>query len=702
MTYPAALPSPEDEIDPAGAEGMEEEPGLSEEELQSIVQSEIEHAILFIDSDIAPLRTQATNYYRGALFGDEEEGRSKVISRDVHDTAKAIAPGLMRTFFGPERIVEFVPNGPEDVEMAEQATDYVNYIVTRDNPGFLIFHALIMDSLVRKCGIVKYWWDNSITVEVATYTGLDIMALLNLEQELQQSGAEAEIIAGQMKPDGTADVRLKIKRPRDRVRIAALPSEEFIIDGMARSLDEFRLVGHRRDLPISDLIAMGYSEDELRAVGGSDNDLNFNMERIARLPMMTYRDGDIASGNESQELITYVEAFLRIDTDGDGIAELHKFCCVGPQHKILHHEIVDNHPFAEFPCDPEPHTFFGDSIAEKTMDIQKTKTGILRATLDSLALSVFPRTVVLPGATLSDVMNTEIGAVIRAKNQNDVTTLDTPFVGEKSFPMLEYMDSVRESRTGMSKVSQGLDPESLQNTTAVAAANQFGKAHEHQELIARIFAETGMKRLFRGILRLVNQNQRQARVISLRGKWVETDPRAWKADMDVTANVALGAGTDREKVSFLMQVKATQEQIMLTAGPNNPLCGVDKYYNTLAKLCALNGFKNPTTFFNDPAQRPPQAPQQPPPDPKAMAELAKQQNEAKALSLKFIMHQNDMAQKNADRDQESILKVYDINTRNKTQHDLAAIRAHAEAMRIVADLHMDAEGHKHKTADIGH
>lgn len=693
------MPQPDEETDPTGAEGMDDE------EFESIVRTEIENAVNFIDSDIAPLRERATLYYRGALFGDEQEGRSQVVSRDVHDVVKGQLPSLMRVFFGPEKVVEFVPDGEDDVEMAEQATDYANFIVQRDNPGFTIFWNAFKDALIRKVGFVKYYWDDSITVSSVDYSGLDPMAVNKLLEDLSKA-QEASVEDASQDENGFS-VTIKLKKKADRLRIVSIPPEEYIIDSLARSPTEYTLKGHRTETTRSQLVAMGYSEDDLKDLSHSGNELEFNIERQAR--EITPVSGlGVESGDESQARIIYFEGFLRCDKDGDGIAELHKICAAGAGWKILKSEPVDDDNFAEFFADIEPHTFFGEAPAETVMDVQKIKSGVMRASLDSLALSVFPRTVVTKDANIADVMNTEIGAVIRAKQAGDVTVLTTPFVGKDSFPMLAYMDEVRESRTGMSKTAMGLQPGDLQNMTALAAANQFNKSHEHIEIIARMIAETGMKRLFRGILRVITENQRQARVINLRNKWVSIDPRAWKANMDVTCNVALGAGTSREKLATLQMVVAKQEQIFATVGPNNPLVSVNEYHNTLIEMLALSGFKNGSKYFTDPAKWVP-PPNGPPPTPQmidAQTHQQKVQVEAQKLqtdaALKQILAANDSAHKNADRQQALQLALAEMASKYHTTIDAATIRAQAETLRIAADLHMDANNQEHKTANIGH
>lgn len=679
---------------------------MSDEELQKTIRMEIEDAISFIDDDVSPQREAATQYFRGALFGDEQDGRSKVISRDVHDAVGAILPSILRIFFGPERMVEFTPQGEEDVEMAEQATDYVNYIVTRDNPGFPILYAAFKDALIRKCGFVKFWWDESVEITSREYSGLDADSFTKLYQDLE-SAEDFEVSESSQDESGLS-VTLKIKRKKDRVCIAALPPEEFLVDRRARSTEEFTLLAHRRNLPRSELIAMGYKpedvEDALEA-----SDLDGHPEAVARQPAQNDPSkGDPA--DESQELVSYVEAYVRLDQDGDGIAELHKVCCVGSGYAILHDEIVEDHPFAAFPCDPEPHTFFGDSVAEKVMDIQKTKSGLLRGALDSLALSIHPRTIVKKsGVNIADVLNTEIGAIIRADDVSNVQAITTPFTGQHAFPMLEYMDRVREGRTGMSEVSMGLNPEALRNTTATAADNQFGKAHEHIEIIARLIAEVGMKRLFRGILKLVHANQRKSRVVNLRNKFVPVDPRGWKTDMDVTVNVALGAGTNAEKIATLVQVKQTQEQIIISYGPDNQLCGLPEYHNTLSKILSMTGFKNVNSFFKEP--RPPD-PNQPPPPPPPNPEMEKVKGEmqikAQESQAKLQADQQRMqmqGQMDQQRHQgEMQLKQAQLQAELQLKREQLAAELQLKREQMAAELQMKRElgilAHQRESAAI--
>lgn len=603
---------------------------MDDAQLQSIVHAEIADAVSYIDDDIGPDRAKALDYYFGRPFGDEEEGRSQVVSRDVHDMVQAALPSLMRIFFGAENVVEFEPHGPEDVEEAEQKTDYINHIVTVDNDGFRVFYAVIKDALRSKVGFVKSWWDSSDEVYTRRYTGLDEMGLTALVEEL--GGAKMVDVVEASNDEGLFDVKLKIRKPRDRVCIEAVPPEEFLIARNARDVDTASFVGHRCQRTISDLVAMGYDLEDVEQ--GASEDLDWNEERQARNPYVL--EGDSRLDPMMREVL-YVEAYIRTDYDGDGIAELRKVCCVGPSYKVIANEECDEQPFADFQCDPEPHTFFGESLADKVMDVQLIKSRLLRGGLDGLSLSLFPRTIVGPGGSVEDAMNTEVGAVLRAKNNTatDYVFQAAPNTAQAALPFMTYMDELRENRTGMSKVSMGLDAEALQNTTATAAEGNFTRSQERIELLARIMA-SGMRKLFRRIAYLVSENQRKERVVKLRNQWVPVDPRRWRTDMNVICNVGLGGGSPEQKIQTLSLIAGKQEAIMMQAGLDNPLVTPKQYYTTLSKLVQEAGFKNPDAFFSDPESEEVQARmanKQPAPDPKMVEVQAKMQLEAQKADM---------------------------------------------------------------------
>ena len=673
---------------------MEDDEVMSEEQLQGVISAEIYDAISFIDDDIGGNRALATEYYYGQPFGDEDEGRSQVVSMDVRDTVQGILPSLMRIFFGPERVVEFTPQGPEDVQNAEQATDYVDFIFKRDNPGFKILHSAFKDALVRKAGIIKYWWDESVEVKAESFSMLDEQSMMMLTEnpDVEISAVREYPVPGtepmndaqgiMTPPPMMYDVEIKRRIKTGKVKIEALPPEEFLIDRRAKSIDEATFVGHRTMKTVSDLVAMGYDYDEMVEVAGNGNDFDNNQEYQARNPFAVISTAN--NGDPSSKSVLYIEGYLKVDFDGDGIAEMRRICTVGTGNKVLRNEIVDDRQFADFCPDPEPHTFFGMCPADVVMDIQRIKSNVQRGILDSLAQSIHPRTAVVEGqANIDDVLNTEVGAIIRMRAPGMVQPFTTPFVGQAAFPMLEYLDDIKQTRTGISKAAAGLDADALQSTTKAAVSATVNAAHQHIEMIARIFAETGLRKLFTGILKLVVENQDRARMVRLRNTFVPIDPRSWDSNMDVTVNVGVGDGTIEDRINILNQVAMRQEMLIEKTGPNNPVVTVPQYTNTLTKMLQLAGIKDSQNYFNqlpaDFQMPPPEAPRLTPEETlaqvQAQAIQADIQKKAAELDLerqKMIMSDD----RERDRiEQDGILRRYELELKYGVQIQSAEIDA---------------------------
>ena len=690
----------------------------SEEELQSIVGSALDDAVDFIDNTISPLRATSIDYYQGKPFGNEEDGRSQVISLDVHDTIADILPSLMRIFFSSENVVEFVPFGKEDVKLAEQATDYINRIVLQqDNDGFPIFYNAFKDALLCKNGILKYYWDTTYHAEYYEYSKLSENELTVLEADDEVEITEVvsypdpafpqpeavveteeqieevvpELMQQSMMTPQLHDVKVTRKKEHGCVRVESVPPEEFLIDRDATSMNDAYCIAHRRYLTVSDLVEMGYDYDDIQKFATPyETQLDDNAEYQAR---NTYSDEGINPVEDDANLkVQYVEAYMKIDMTGDGIAELRRLCCVGDNYEIKKNLKCDQIPFVSFCPDPEPHTFFGLSIADITEDIQKVKSMVMRSMLDSLALSVHPRVAVVEGqANIEDVMNTEVGGIIRQRNAGAVQPFNMPFVGKDCFPMLSYLDEVKENRTGISKASMGLDPDALQSATASAVQATVQGGQQHIELIARIFAETGMKPLFKGIYELLARHQDKERTVRLRNEWIPIDPRVWQTGMDCVVNVGLGNGTAQERMQYLGQIASKQEQILQTLGASNPLVEMTQYRNTMAKMVELAGFKDASMFFKEvpemtPEQR--QAMQQKKPDiSEQLIQVQIKEIEAnmQKASARLQLDNEEMKRKDdLDRDKldaEILLKAAEIEAKYGTQVETTVIRALVERDR---------------------
>lgn len=674
-------------------------------ELQGILRKEIDDAVDYVDNWVSPIRSQATKYYRGEPFGDEEPGRSQVVSMDVRDTTQAIMPSLMRIFHGNEKTVQYVPQGPEDVPMAKLATEYVNYIVNRDNNGFLVTHAAFQDALVRKVGIIKAYWDDRTEFETHNFSGLDDEALAKLmaDDSVEVNVLQSETFGepsidemGQMvMPPQVHAVQATYSRPNGRVKIEAVPPEEFLISRESKSIAEADYVAHRRVVTISELVQMGYDAEQFEDIGSIYDDMEMNVERTTRNPAlqneMNQRDDD------AMRKLLYVESYIRVDYDQDGIAELRKVCTVGNSNEIIMNEPVDIAPFCSFCPDPEAHDFFGMSVADSVMDIQRIKSVIMRNTLDSLAMSIHPRIAVTEGmVNIEDVMNTEVGSIIRQRSAGQVQPLSMPFVGQQAFPVLQYMDEIREQRTGISKASQGLDSAALQSTTASAVNATVTQAQQRIELIARIFAETGMKDLYSMILKLIVKHQDQPRMVRFNEDFQEIDPRAWNANMDVSVNVALGRGTDQDRMAMLMQLGNMQKEALQQMGPSNPITDISKLTNTMREFANLAGYKDASMFFNDPETY--QAPPQPPEKPDINEQLiavqiqeiqANMQKKAAELQIEQERIRMEDDRKRDELDAELFMKAAEMQAKFGTQLDVEKIRADMQINREVLKAQSD-------------
>jgi hypothetical protein len=690
---------------------------MDDTELQGIVAGELEDAVSYIDADVSPIRAKGTEYYRGDPFGNEEDGRSQVVAMEVRDTVSAMLPSLMKVFFSSENVVEYVPRGPEDVASTQQATDYANYIFSNDNNGFMTTYALFKDSLVRKCGIAKYWWDETEEVKIDDYSGLDDQTV----QVLMQEGAEVKIVVSYPDPSMPMDMMqpqvdpatglpmpmqqpmlhdVQIKRTiKDgRIRIMAVPPEELVLDRRARSFEDAGIIAHRQMATVDDLLGMGYELDEIEE-NISSTDLDSNDEYLARQPLSTTM-GSGDSLNPGQRRVLYVESYIRVDFDGDGIAELRKVCCMGSGYTVVRNLPASYIPFVDFPCDPEPHTspLEAMSIFDLTHDIQEIKSEILRNTLDSLAQSIHPRTAVVEGqVNIDDVLNNETGAIIRMRAPGMVQPFSTPFVGQAAFPMLDYMDQMREDRTGMSKAAMGLDPDALQSTTKAAVAATVSASQSRLELQARILAE-GMKKLFKGILYLMTTHQDKPRMVRLRNEWVQIDPRVWNANMDVTINIGLGNGDTNERIQALTMIANKQDQIIQQYGLDNPVATPAMYIRTMQKIIELSGFKDASSYIQTlPAnfQMPQTQAAKPTPE-EVLAQVQAQsiqadiQKKAAELELKREQMVRDDDYRRDQMAQDLMLKKYELELKYQTQISNAEIQAQQamdrEAMQQQASI----------------
>ncbi len=611
---------------------------MDEDNLKATIKLQVWAATGYLGGEITSDRRRAMNSYLGNPIGNEVDGRSKVVSSDVQDVVEAVMPDLMQIFYSADKVVRYEPVGPEDEETAKQATDYVNHVVSKDNNGFFIFHDWFKDALLQINGVVKVWWDQSETVVVERLSGLseNERAALEadkdveiLEQEytygdearelMQQFGIDADKITEDVEAEfppelvesaKVYDIRIKRTIPGGRIKIVNIPPEEFLISRRAVSLDDAPFIAHWTSPTVSELIEAGYNAEQLDTIPTSD-ETTFNEERVARFS----RDDEWPFfGKEidrSMREIRMYECYIRVDYDNDGVAELRKVTVVGPGFEILKwedgtpaNEAIDDHPFCSITPIRMPHKFFGRSLAELVEDIMLIKTSLWRSLLDNAYNVNNARSVISNRVSMDDVLNNRVAAPIRVDTEEaNVGGHMVPMVvqplAQHLLPVIEYTDVARETRTGVSRLGQGLDPDALRSTKG-GISMLLGRTQQKVLLIAQVFANGGVRELFRKILRLLVAHQDKKRVIRLRGKFVQMDPRSWNAEMDVDIDVGLGRGTqDQQTASMQMMAEIQRQVIELQGGPNGPLVTVDKIYNLIAKVGETIGLRSVEPFFHD-------------------------------------------------------------------------------------------------------
>ena len=673
------------------------------ETLAGVLKSEMDDASDFIHM-VGAERAESTEYY----LGDSPEGtsslQSEFISTDVRESILFMLPSIMRTFFGTKKVVEFVPKGPEDIQLAEQQTDYINYIIQQKNNGFQVLYDAFKDALVRKTGFVKVFWDDSIVATTHEYTNLDPQSyqalIIDKDVEIVEESItmESMTVIDPMSGEevtqeipASYDLTIRRLKEKNQVCIEAIPPEEVLLSRHARDLESSSYVAHRMIKSVSDLVAMGYDQDEVEqhaGYGGSAVDPEAYEEIEARNPFdnMVYPNRGDSGGKD----VLYVEHYLFYDYDGDGIDERVRVCTIGNGIHVVNVEPWDELPICMFCPDPEPHTAIGSCPADYLKPIQAAKSQIMRDTLDSLGHSIFPRMGIVEGqVNIDDVLNTDIGQPIRMRAPGMVQPFAVPFVGKEAFPVLGYLDEAKENRTGVSKASAGLNADALQSSTSQAVSATMSGAQGRVELICRHFAEGGLKDMFKIVNNLVIKHQNAQDVYRLNNKFVPVDPRYWDNDKDIVVNVAISKSSDQEKFSVLQNVAQKQEQIMQLLGPQNPLVSLQQYANTLTKMIEMAGFKDSSSFIN--TEVPPMPPQQPedskpsPEEMLAQAEMQKAQVTAqKAMidaetdRMKIIM--DDDRQRDIEEAQLKV-KVVEMQAKYGAQINVAEINAIMERDR---------------------
>ena len=652
---------------------------LDDQQVQGIVSDAIRNAKSFITDEISPVRIKCSRYFEGEVDIGQEAGRSGIVKTVVRDTVRAVKPSLMRIFLSHSKAVEFLPREENDIESSQQATEFLNYKFQHLG-GYNLLRDAIHEALIKKVGILRVYYKEEPKTEIHTYDYLDdtTFAVLTSDPEVEIIEHE-EVYEKQTMEDGIETESLhhnckisRTKKSGDLV-VDAVPSEEFFIDRMAKSLTEgeFYVCGHSTEVTVSDLLDMGYDYDDVSDLSSEDSrDSTNDAEVFERRRYSVTHDKDRNHTDPSSKKVLLTQAFMKMDIEGSGKAMLYSFILGGDSYKLLEPPMLcDEVPYVGLSIDPEPHTFFGRSLADIVMAEQDSATQIYREILNNLSMSNLPRMAVTDSVNLDDLMNLELGGIVRTRTapSQSIQNLAVPFTASQSLGVMEYVDRIVEDKTGITKASMGLDPDSLQSVTKAGVQATLQAQQGQIEVMARNLAE-GLKELFGKMLRCYTKHQDAPTVMRLKGNFVPIDPKVWQsASMDSVVNVGLGTGRHDERLGGLQMMLQIQQQIMQAYGTQNGLISLTNIRQTLADLLDGFGIRNTDRYLQ-------------PMNPEIETQLA-QINAQKTQQAQMMQAQNDPSQ--------VLLKAESMKAQTKAQTDMMKAQLMKEKQDLQDDLDRD-------------
>lgn len=546
-------------------------------------------------------RYNALNAYYARPIGNEVEDRSQIVLPELRDTVEWIMPQLMR-MFAAGKPCQFDPENPEDDNQAEIETEVVNHVFMKQNPGFFILHDFFKDALLLRNGYVNTYWLKERKSSVESYTGLteiELSMLLQSEDEIEvlEQTEKPDLIPGPngMQQQASFDIKLRRTRQVGRVCVECVPPEEMRISPQARhGLDESPFSEHERKVPRSDLREMGFDEDVVDSITKAQPSW-LDLIELARNEV-TDQLSEQEPSDPASQLVTLRTVFIRVDFDGDGIAELRRVRVGGD--KILDNEEVEEVSYSY--CSPVrmPHRHVGISYYDLLYDLQVIKTTLFRQALDNIYISNNQRVAVnWKAVNVQDLLTSRPGGIIRVDGPvgDNVVPFQQPSnLMAQILPALEYCDLQREMRTGIGKDTMGVDADALQDVTKGGQLAAMSAAAMKVELVARLLAE-GVKEVFTKIHKLLMRHQDKPLTLRLTNRWVDVNPGDWRERTQVSVNVGLGSGNREEARANVMLLGQAQKELAAFG-----LVGPKQAYETFKKMAHLLGEENPTQYAMDP------------------------------------------------------------------------------------------------------
>lgn len=570
---------------------------MDQETVFAHVDHWIQDSLSYNMSELSEQRAKGMKYYFGEPFGNEVKGKSQVVTRDVQETVDWIMPSMMKVFFSGGQVVKFNPSTAEDVPLADQETEYVNYLFSRKNEGFKIAYDWFQDALMMKTGIVKVYVEDENCPQFDYFMGLTEDTMLEIV-----SDPEVTLLAKSEDGDGTFSIKIRRDRTKRNIKLCCVPPEEFLIDRDATELSDSQFTAHRYEVTVSKLREMGVSEDIIDTLPFDEWEYSDSTpEKLVRDNFdgsgdMVYQTGAEAMANRK---VWVTECYIKLDEDGDGYAELRRIVTAG--NNIIEDDPWDCVPFADITGHRIAHKFFGMSVYDKISDIQEIRSVLMRQMLDNIYRQNNGRLGVVEGqVNMEDLISNQQSGIVRMKAPNMVQELATPQLSAQAYDMLDRLERDRSKRTGVSERSQGLDENTLHSNQAATSVNQLMTAAEQQiDLIARMFAETGVKRLFQLLHEHAVKYQNQEEVFELRGQYVSVNPSNWRNRTDLSVTVGVGnMNKDQQLLHLTRMFEMTQA--IIAGGGMGILVGPNNIYNILKEMTENAGYKDISKFWMDP------------------------------------------------------------------------------------------------------
>jgi hypothetical protein len=588
-----------------------------ESELSSLVESAIKTSVGYYDSKLSNERKEVIDYYHGTKPNQFHSGSSKYISMDVYDAVESMKAVLLETFAAGNQIVRFAPQGEDDVQLAQVATDYCDYVVFRQNSGYQLFSTVITDGLLARVGIAKVYWEKNIEMVEEEFSSLtdDELDAIYASDDFEDVDADRD--EDTFLWSGTVSRKVN----RSQVRIDPVPPEEFLVTPQATSLQDAQFVAHRTRKTLSELIKEGYDKKLVDSISAGDNsELTMDPEVLARFEEIgadrLNLNGELQA--QTREVIVY-ECYVYIDMEGDGIAKLYKVTKAGSV--ILDYERVDRKPFVHFTPLPIPHSFYGSNYAYKVIPTQNARTALVRGIIDHTMITNNPRMMVVKGALSNpkELIENRLGGIVNVSRPDGLAPLPQSSLNPFVFQTVQLLDEDKEEATGVSKLSQGLnkDAVSKQNSQAMVE-NLVSLSMQREKILARNFAYQFLTQLYLEVYRLVTANEREEKVLQIAGNFTRMYPSTWDERSDVMVEMKLGYGeSEAEANKFL-----AYHQMMSQDPQMAPMYQAQNKYNVIRTILDKSGIKNTNDFITPPDQIPP-----PQPDPMAMKQMELQERQ---------------------------------------------------------------------------